>query len=90
MKSLIKKKISKKEKGLQGKYFPTEEMLKDQLLKADIFGSNFRFRLLNKEEYLIITKKSTKYMNQTTIRTVLIFQLILVVIISHCLLKMTK
>jgi predicted transcriptional regulator len=53
IKELIKEGLVKKDKGLQGKYFPTEEAYKDQLLNAYLFGDNFRRNILTKD--LIIT-----------------------------------
>ena len=47
-------KIRKDGKGRHGKYFPTEEAYKDPLLNAMLFGDDFRFRLLDKKEGLVL------------------------------------
>ena len=52
IKELIKEGLVKKDKGLQGKYFPTEEAYKDQLLNAYLFADNFRRNILRKSELL--------------------------------------
>ena len=40
--------------GLHGKYFPTEESYKDPLLKATVFGDDFRFKLLDEKKDLVL------------------------------------
>jgi hypothetical protein len=40
--------------GIHGKYFPTEEAYKDPLLNATLFGDDFRFRLLDKKQDLVL------------------------------------
>jgi hypothetical protein len=40
--------------GIHGKYFPTEEAYKDPLLNATLFGDDFRFRLLDKQQDLAL------------------------------------
>jgi hypothetical protein len=54
-KKLLKdKKIKKDGKGRHGNYFPTEEVYKDPLLNATLFGDDFRFRLLDKMQDLVL------------------------------------
>lgn len=57
---LIKKGSIRKGKGLQGKYFPTEEAFKDQLLNAYLFGNNFRKNILRKD-LMITTNRKVEY-----------------------------
>lgn len=40
--------------GTHGKYFPTEEAYKDPLLKATLFGDDFRFKLLDEKKGLVL------------------------------------
>ena len=40
--------------GIHGRYFPTEEAYKDPLLNATLFGDDFRFRLLDKKQDLVL------------------------------------
>jgi hypothetical protein len=47
-------KIKKDGNGRHGKYFPTEEVYKDPLLNATLFGDDFRFSLLGKKEDLVL------------------------------------
>jgi predicted transcriptional regulator len=60
IKELIKEGLAKKDKGLRGKYFPTEEAYKDQLLNAYLFGNNFRRNILTKD-IIITTDRKVEY-----------------------------
>jgi predicted transcriptional regulator len=60
IKELIKEGLAKKDKGLRGKYFPTEEAYKDQLLNAYLFGNNFRRNILQKDR-VITTDRKVEY-----------------------------
>jgi predicted transcriptional regulator len=60
VKELIKEGLVKKDKGLRGKYFPTEEAYKDQLLNAYLFGNNFRRNILTKD-LIITTGRKVEY-----------------------------
>jgi predicted transcriptional regulator len=60
IKELIKEGLIKKDKGLRGKYFPTEEAYKDQLLNAYLFGNNFRRNILRKD-LVITTDRKVEY-----------------------------
>jgi hypothetical protein len=57
IKKLMEKRLVRKGKGLQGKYFPTEESYKDHLFNAFILGHDFDFNLLKKEQDLVLTDK---------------------------------
>jgi predicted transcriptional regulator len=57
---LIKEGLVKKSKGLQGKYFPTEDVFNDQLLNAYLFANNFRKNILGKE-LVITTDRKVEY-----------------------------
>jgi hypothetical protein len=54
---LMEKGLIRRGKGLQGKYFPTEEPYKDHLFNAFMLGHDFDFNLLKKEEDLVLTDK---------------------------------
>lgn len=60
IKELIKEGLVKKGAGLQGKYFPTEDAFKDQLLNAYLFANNFRKNILQKD-LVITTDRKVKY-----------------------------
>ena len=60
IKELIKEGLVKKGKGLQGKYFPTEEAYKDQLLNAYLLANNFRRNILTKD-LVITTERKVEY-----------------------------
>ncbi len=60
IKELIKEGLVKKGKGLQDKYFPTEEAYKDQLLNAYLFGNNFRKNILTKD-LIVTTDRKVEY-----------------------------
>ncbi len=55
-KSLIKKGLVKKGEGLHGKYLPAQESYKDPLLSATLFGEDFRWKMLQKEDLITTTK----------------------------------
>jgi predicted transcriptional regulator len=57
---LVKEGLIKKGKGLHGKYFPTEEAYKDQILNAYLFGNNFRRNILRKD-FIITTDRKVEY-----------------------------
>ncbi|MGH9979420.1 MAG: hypothetical protein ACRD8Z_26825 [Nitrososphaeraceae archaeon] len=57
---LVKEGLIKKGKGLQGKYFPTEEAYMDQILNAYLFGNNFRRNILTKD-IIITTDRKVEY-----------------------------
>jgi predicted transcriptional regulator len=60
IKELKNEGLIKKEKGLQGKYFPTEDAYKDQLLNAYLFGNNFKRNILGKD-LIITTDRKVEY-----------------------------
>jgi predicted transcriptional regulator len=60
IKELKEEGLVKKENGLQGKYFPTEDAYKDQLLNAYLFGDNFKKNILRKDP-IITTDRKVEY-----------------------------